>query len=53
MTGTRRTTILATVSIDVPLIVRQVFASEIIHGGVVRNKILTHCNWERGLTAAL
>ena len=48
MTGTRRTAILETSDVAVPILARQIFAGEIIHGGAGRNKILTCCHWERG-----
>ena len=52
MTGTRRTAILETSAIAVPLLARQIFVGGIIHRGVGRNEILTRCHWERGLTTA-
>ena len=52
MTGTRRTVILATAAVAIPLLARQIFAGEIIHGGVGRNESLTLCHWEMRLTAA-
>ena len=52
MTGTRRTAILETAAIAVPLLARQIFVGGVIHRGVGRNEILTRCHWERGLTTA-
>ena len=52
MTGTRKTTILATAVIAVHLLSCQIFAVNILHSGVGGNKSLTYSNWGRGLTAA-
>ena len=52
MTGTRKSTILATAAIAVPFLSCQIVAGEILHGGVGGNESLTYSNWGRGLTAA-
>ena len=64
MTGTRRTTILATAAAAVPLLarqivaggilqeLRQIIAGGILHGLVGGNESLTRCDRGRGLTAA-
>ena len=52
MTGTRKTVILATAAVAVPLLDHQITAGKFFHRAVGRNEILTHCDWERGLTAA-
>ena len=52
MTGTRKSTILATAAIAVPFLSCQIVAGEILHGGVGGNESLTYSNWGRGLTDA-
>ena len=47
MTITRRTVMLATYAIAVPLLAHQIVVGEIINRRVGRNKSLTRCHWER------
>ena len=50
MNSTRRTVILTTAAIDVPLLSYQTVAGEFIHGGVGGKKSLNYSVYGRGLT---